>query len=368
MDFISRFAASCRGRSRYRRRRRRRSFVVALEIVCLGSAAVPILTEIAIACTTTDKQVAPTPHKKKKTTPQDLPITAPTTMEWIEIVKDLNAGTVGGVAGIVAGHPLDTIKVKLQTQSHTNRMGFLASCRQLAASEGVKGFYKGMLSPIISNAPINAVVFAVYGQMSRVLEGGNDGGKLTPGQQLIAGAAAGLFQVSFAAPAELVKITMQVNNYPSNYSSISCLRDILKAEGMRGIYRGTGLQIMRDVPAFGSYFYSYEVLKSTLTDGQPDNETTMNLLMAGGLAGSISWVCTQPIDVVKTLVQSQPAHGRLSTLDLMRHHYKLEGPRFLLKGFGATVLRAFPVSAVTFLVYERTMQYMNQAEYDVLLQ
>ncbi|ETV90936.1 hypothetical protein H310_14351 [Aphanomyces invadans] len=290
-------------------------------------------------------------------------------MEWIEVVKDLNAGTIGGVAGIVAGHPLDTVKVMLQTEAATSHLGIIGTCRHLAASEGFRGFYKGMLSPILSNAPINAVVFAVYGQMSRLWQDGNSDTPLTPGQQFLAGAAAGLCQVTFAAPAELVKITMQVHNYPSSYSSLSCLKDIWKADGMRGMYRGTALQIMRDVPAFGSYFYSYEVLKQALTGGQPDNETTMNLLVAGGCAGSISWMLTQPIDVIKTLVQSQSSETkRLSTMDVIRRQHALEGPKFLLKGFGATILRAFPVSAVTFLVYERSMQLMNSAELDLLMQ
>ncbi|RQM29049.1 hypothetical protein B5M09_007057, partial [Aphanomyces astaci] len=316
-------------------------------------------------------------------------------MEWIEVVKDLHAGTIGGVAGIVAGHPLDTIKVMLQTEKSTSHLGIVGTCRNLAASEGFRGFYKGMLSPILSNAPINAVVFAVYGQTSRLWQDGNSDAKLTPGQQFLAGAAAGLCQVTFAAPAELIKITMQVHNYPSNYSSLTCLRDVFKAEGLRGIYRGTGLQIMRDVPAFGSYFYSYEVLKDALTGGQPDNvrvylftvvetlsillrilicsysfhfnETTMNLLLAGGLAGSISWMLTHPIDMVKTLVQSQGT-DRVSMWDVVRRQHALEGPKFLLKGFGATILRAFPVSAVTFLVYERTMQSLNAAEFDLLVQ
>ncbi|OQR94012.1 mitochondrial carnitine/acylcarnitine carrier protein [Achlya hypogyna] len=284
-------------------------------------------------------------------------------MEWIEIAKDLNAGTIGGVAGIVAGHPLDTIKVKLQTQCHTSSHGILSSVRTIAASEGFRGFYKGMLSPILSNAPINAVVFAIYGQVSRVFL--QDKKELTPGEQFIAGAAAGLFQVSFAAPAELVKITMQVNKYPASYSSISCMKDIIKSQGVKGLYRGWQLNMLRDVPAFGSYFYSYEVIKHWLTNGEQDKETTMNLLLAGGSAGSISWMVTQPIDVVKTLVQSQPASSKLSSLDVVKHHYKLEGAGFLFRGFGATILRAFPVSAVTFLVYERSMQYMN-VDFDYL--
>ncbi|RHY26113.1 hypothetical protein DYB32_007861 [Aphanomyces invadans] len=95
----------------------------------------------------------------------------------------------------------------------------------------------------------------------------------------------------------------------------------------------------------------------------------MNLLVAGGCAGSISWMLTQPIDVIKTLVQSQSSETkRLSTMDVIRRQHALEGPKFLLKGFGATILRAFPVSAVTFLVYERSMQLMNSAELDLLMQ
>jgi solute carrier family 25 carnitine/acylcarnitine transporter 20/29 len=40
--------------------------------------------------------------------------------EAIATLKDLTAGTVGGCAGIVAGQPLDTIKVRMQTQDKAN--------------------------------------------------------------------------------------------------------------------------------------------------------------------------------------------------------------------------------------------------------
>jgi len=282
-------------------------------------------------------------------------------MEWVEIVKDLNAGTIGGVAGIMAGHPLDTIKVKLQTQCHTMKsQGALASFRHIAQSEGVRGFYKGMLSPIISNAPINAVVFAVYGQISRVIQESTKSTSLTPSQQFLAGAAAGMCQVAFAAPAELVKITMQVGKETASTSSIQCAKEIARRHGVyKGLYRGWQLNMMRDVPAFGIYFFTYDVAKTALTKNESDNETTLNLLLAGGVAGSMSWMVTQPIDVVKTLVQSQPfSANQKSAADIVRHQLQLEGPQFFMKGFAATMMRAFPVSAVTFLVYERTMELM----------
>ena len=35
-------------------------------------------------------------------------------------------------------------------------------------------------------------------------------------------------------------------------------RDIVRTEGARGLTRGLGLTIIREVPAFGSYFFAYE--------------------------------------------------------------------------------------------------------------
>ncbi|KAF0696803.1 Aste57867_12465 [Aphanomyces stellatus] len=280
-------------------------------------------------------------------------------MEWIDVVKDLNAGTIGGVSGIVAGHPLDTIKVRLQTQAQTSSI--FRTFQSIVHTEGALGLYKGILSPIVSNAPINAVVFAVYGQASRFLSSSSavDGNSLTPLQQCCAGSMAGFFQVAFSSPAELVKITMQVNTTASKDSAFACARDLVRRYGVyRGLYRGWQLTMMRDVPAFGSYFFAYDVMKGALTNGDPDQETTLSLLLAGGIAGSVSWMLTHPIDVIKTLVQSQPEPAK-SIRDVIHANLKSQGPRFLLKGFGATTARAFPVSAVTFLVYERVMQASN---------
>ena len=35
-------------------------------------------------------------------------------------------------------------------------------------------------------------------------------------------------------------------------------RDIFRSEGARGLCRGLGLTFIREVPAFGSYFFAYE--------------------------------------------------------------------------------------------------------------
>lgn len=286
-------------------------------------------------------------------------------MDWGAFGKDLVAGTIGGVAGIVAGYPLDTIKTRMQTGSAGQSP--MSMVRNVMKTEGIKGFYKGMLSPIVSNAPINAIVFAGYGAASRGIQefDGTVGEPMTTRQHLMAGGLAGLMQTVFSAPSELVKIVLQVDSKAAKTSSVDCAKHIFRDHGISGLYRGWVMTTMRDVPAFAVYFYSHEEIKHWLTKGDRVNETTGNLLMAGGLAGTLSWLLLHPVDVVKSCTQSQPVRkggpAPLGARQVLQHNVSKEGPRFLLKGITATCLRAFPVSAVTFLVYEKTMQMLEDS-------
>jgi solute carrier family 25 carnitine/acylcarnitine transporter 20/29 len=280
-------------------------------------------------------------------------------MEWLDVVKDLNAGTIGGVAGIVAGHPLDTVKVRLQT-SDGKSPGLVRTVRHIVRHEGAGGLYKGLLSPVLSNAPINAVVFGVQGSVARALKDAYGCERLGNLQNFLTGASAGLVQVVFASPSEHVKIQLQVDQHRAlEQSAIECGRRLYRQHGLKGIFRGWETCAMRDVPAFGIYFCTYEAMKGWMTGGDPDMETDMRLLLSGGVAGSMSWVFTQPIDVVKSCVQSQSFEAQRSAWELTKTHYAAEGVGYFTKGFGATMLRAFPVSAVTFLVYEKIMQFMS---------
>ena len=68
------------------------------------------------------------------------------------------------------------------------------------------------------------------------------------------------------SPMELVKTQMQV----CGQDSISgCVRTIQRAAGAGGLARGAGLTVAREVPAFGIYFGSYEVMIRCVVGG-PD--------------------------------------------------------------------------------------------------
>ncbi|EPB68254.1 hypothetical protein ANCCEY_12660 [Ancylostoma ceylanicum] len=58
---------------------------------------------------------------------------------------DFFAGCLGGAAGVLAGHPLDTIKVRLQTQNSASKLyrGTWHCFKMIIQKEGVHGLYKG---------------------------------------------------------------------------------------------------------------------------------------------------------------------------------------------------------------------------------
>ncbi|KAL3663307.1 hypothetical protein V7S43_011716 [Phytophthora oleae] len=276
-------------------------------------------------------------------------------MSWLDVARDLNAGTISGVAGIIAGHPLDTIKVQLQTSSETS-VGVLRTLRRVTSSEGAAGLYRGVLSPILSNAPINAVIFGVQGQAVRIMQTKEDT-QLSNTQHFTAGCAAGLVQVVFAAPSEHVKIQLQTGAMGKQHSSLKTAKTIFRRYGVKTLFKGWEICLLRDVPSFGAYFCCYEASKRALTGGKSENETDWKLMTAGGIAGMVSWAVCMPLDVVKSCVQGQNLEGKQqSMMEIAKTRMKQEGPGFFFKGFGATMVRAFPVSAVTFLVYEKTMQ------------
>ena len=94
----------------------------------------------------------------------------------------------------MVGYPLDTVKVKIQTQDPSKGgqvyRGTFDCLRQLVRSQGVSGLYRGMTSPLTGVAAINAICFGVYGNVKKIIP--NPDSILSCS---LGGATAGLVQV-----------------------------------------------------------------------------------------------------------------------------------------------------------------------------
>lgn len=137
----------------------------------------------------------------------------------------------------------------LQTQDFRNPLyrGTYDCLKKIIQKESIGGLYRGISSPLASISVLNAVVFGVYGNVQR---------KTSEPDSLfshfLAGSAAGLSQTLIASPMELVKSRVQIQNGIPNAiihkSPFDCLKHVWRHEGRRGVFKGLGITIARDVP------------------------------------------------------------------------------------------------------------------------
>ncbi|OQR87168.1 Mitochondrial Carrier (MC) Family [Thraustotheca clavata] len=251
--------------------------------------------------------------------------------------------------GIIVGQPFDTIKVRLQTHGKYYK-GPWDCTRHTWQHEGFRGFFKGLASPLFGSLWTSAIVFGTYGSALRCIE--KDVAQPKLNSVFTAGSIAGLFQSIVLCPTDLIKCQLQVQDgYTKSrvYSGpIECAQHIYKNNGIRGLFLGFWPTIIRDSYSFGAYFYVYEAFKRSLQAKKVDDTTSM--LIAGGAAGVISWGLVYPIDVIKSCIQTLPRDAtaiektmKYQTLQL----YRERGYKPFVNGLGTTLLRAFPVNAVT---------------------
>ncbi|CAH1102632.1 unnamed protein product [Psylliodes chrysocephalus] len=269
---------------------------------------------------------------------------------------DFVAGCVGGVAGVLVGHPLDTVRVNLQTQSMVNPKytGTLHCLKSLMAKEGIRGVYRGVSSPVAGVAGINAIVFGVYANVER-----NMGNAQSLSGQVVAAGVAGLFSSVISSPMELAKSRIQVAGVQAGKSPMDCLVNLYKQDKLKGVFRGFGITVAREVPAMITYFVTYEMLTK-----KPEGQiaSTPEILFAGGMAGVTSWLIPYPIDVIKSKIQVDgiTSHQYNGYYDCIKQTIKTEGVGSLYRGLTPTLIRAFPVNAVTFCVVTWSLRIFDQ--------
>ncbi|CAL0332382.1 unnamed protein product [Lupinus luteus] len=277
--------------------------------------------------------------------------------------REFVAGGIGGIAGIISGYPLDTIRI-LQ-QQNSNFGSAFTILRNVVAKDGPVALYRGMAAPLASVTFQNAMVFQIYAVLSRASctsVSSNEPPSLKG--VALGGVGTGALQSMLLSPVELVKIRLQLQNTGQSSQSekgpVRVAKNIWRNEGFRGIYRGLGITVLRDAPAHGLYFWTYEYTREKLHPGcrKSSQESLNTMLIAGGLAGVSSWFFSYPLDVIKTRLQAQsPSSLKYKgILDCLTKSIKEEGYIVLCRGLGTAVSRAFVVNGAIFSAYEITLR------------
>lgn len=288
-------------------------------------------------------------------------------------IKYFISGGFGGVCTVVAGHPLDTIKVRLQTMPKPAPgqpplfKGTWDCARKTVAKEGVLGLYKGMAAPLTGVAPIFAMSFFGFGVGKRLQQSGDSNEPLTPLQLFYAGAFSAIFTTTIMAPGERIKVLLQVQGgvTEAKYKGpIDVVKTLYREGGIRSIYKGTCATLLRDVPASGMYFLTYEWIQKKFAPADPSTESKSSSLLrtvfAGGMAGIANWVVGMPADVLKSRLQSAPEGTYPRGLrDVFVKLRSEDGLGALYRGITPVMLRAFPANAACFIGFEACHKFLD---------
>ncbi len=87
------------------------------------------------------------------------------------------------------------------------------------------------------------------------------------------------------------------------HNSWDCLRRVCQTEGPGALYRAYFTQLSTNVPFQCVHFMTYEFLQQKLNPGREYLPWTH--IVAGGLAGSTAAALTTPMDVCKTVLNTQ---------------------------------------------------------------
>lgn len=192
-------------------------------------------------------------------------------------------------------------------------------------------------------------------------------------RKAMCGGIAGMIAKTVTNPLERIKMLSQTGEHglsnTRKQSIMSLYRNIIRNEGVLGLWAGNGANLLRVFPAKAVVFSCNDAYrnilrkytaKTSITTTTSSNTTNQQPLpghlefLAGGLAGMTATTVTYPLDLARGRIS-----GKLKGKDTSTRHYKgiintivitmrEEGFKALYKGVTPTVLGAMPYEGIKF--------------------
>ncbi|XP_066523935.1 mitochondrial glutamate carrier 1 [Hoplias malabaricus] len=292
----------------------------------------------------------------------------------ISLPAKLINGGVAGLIGVTCVFPIDLAKTRLQNQQNGSRLyTSMSDCLiKTIRSEGYFGMYRGAAVNLTLVTPEKAIKLAANDFFRFHLS--KDGQKLTLLREMLAGCGAGTCQVIVTTPMEMLKIQLQdagriaaqrklmpqavAPGGPVEVKSPTAMqltRELLREKGIAGLYKGLGATLLRDVPFSIIYFPLFANLNNLGKKGGEGPAPFYVSFISGCIAGSTAAVAVNPVDVIKTRLQSLTRGNMEDTYsgvtDCIRKILRNEGPTAFLKGAYCRALVIAPLFGIAQVVY-----------------
>ncbi|KAL5541450.1 hypothetical protein UlMin_009160 [Ulmus minor] len=270
-------------------------------------------------------------------------------------------------------HPTAVVKSRMQVDgsglSHTSGISVF---RHILRSDGVPGIFKGFGTSAIGSMPGRVLALTSLEVSKDMMLKYTEGLDLPEATRVgisngVAGMFSNLVSCAYFVPLDVICQRLMVQGLPgTTYCNgpFDVIRKVMKAEGLRGIYRGFGLTAVTQSPAsalwWGTYGAAQHIIWRSLgyKDDMHKKPSHMEMVTvqasAGMVAGACSSVITTPIDTVKTRLQVMDDYGdgRPSVLKTTKTLLKEDGWRGFYRGFGPRFLNMSLYGTTMIVTYE----------------
>jgi solute carrier family 25 citrate transporter 1 len=223
----------------------------------------------------------------------------------------------------------------------------ISGMRYTVQAHGFLALYRGLAPTLIGSIPKAGIRFGLNSVIKDQLR--DSQGNLTPAKNFAAGLGAGVSEaLMIVAPVETVKTKC----IELNLAFVPGFKQILRTEGIRGVYQGATATALKQGSNQGLRFMWFNEYKRIVTS---DGERPMTPLLGflGGMsAGCFSTLGNNPFDVVKTRMQGVKARQYSGTLDCFRQMLAKEGVASFYAGVVPRLGRVVPGQGIIFMSFE----------------
>lgn len=174
------------------------------------------------------------------------------------------SGSSAGLTALTFTYPLDLIRTRLTLQKNNEHYsGIYDAGKKIITRDGLRGWYRGFGTAVVSTVPFSAINFASYETLKEL------GDKYIQDQPTYFaagyGAAAGAISMTSLYPLDLIKRRMMVQGYAGNslkyYNTVDAFQKIVKKEGFTALYRGLTASYFKVIPTVSLTWLTYEMCK-----------------------------------------------------------------------------------------------------------
>jgi solute carrier family 25 carnitine/acylcarnitine transporter 20/29 len=265
-------------------------------------------------------------------------------------MNEIIGATGAGCASTLIGHPLDTLKVHLQTQIRQPQNktvappnAFRAAHNLLQVGGGPAVFFRGIGPPLCSAILMNTVMFSVFERVKNAISHPSPMGKA-----LLAGVASGVATACISTPADYIKIQSQLKGNQSKKILMETLR---RKNPMATLFRGHVANLGREGIFTMVYLGLYDSLRGQSAATAAESPGLAWIAATSSLTGGLAWVVSYPCDTVKTVMQASESKMTIRNA-IQKIWCQGGGYTAFYRGCGASSGRAMLVTSTRMIAYE----------------